>query len=175
MNNILNVLKVGFSVIGATLGYLFGGFDTMLRTLFFFMAADYLTGVLCAIKEKKLSSKVSYEGIGKKALILILIIVTNLLGIVIEMESLRYLIISFYLANEGISILENCARFGVPIPKKLKDVLEQLKETEEISKQSEPTSPQEEPILIPIETMEPVMKHIEQLEVVEPKEGEKYE
>lgn len=130
MNNVINAIKVGFSFLGTFLGYFFGGFDVMLITLLIFMIADYITGIIKAIKEKKVSSKIGAEGILKKIVILILIGITNLLGIATGIEGLRYIIISFYLANEGISIIENASKIGVPIPQKIRDVLEQLKSEE---------------------------------------------
>lgn len=130
MNNIINTIKIGCSFVGTILGYFFGGFDVMMITLLLFMVADYITGIIKAIIEKKMSSKIGAKGILKKVMILILVGVTNLLGIAIEIEGLRYIIISFYLANEGISIIENASIIGVPIPQKIKDVLEQLKSKE---------------------------------------------
>lgn len=112
------------------LGYFLGGFDTMLITLLLFMAIDYITGVLCAIKKKKLSSKIGFDGILKKLFIILLVGSVNLLGIALGINELRYLVISFYLANEGISIIENGAKLNVPIPQKILDVLHQLKDDE---------------------------------------------
>jgi len=130
MNNIINGIKVVFSFIFTILGYFLGGFDVMMITLLIFMLADYVTGIIKAVKEKKVSSKTGAQGILKKIVILILVGISNLLGIAVEIEGLRYIIISFYLANEGISIIENASKIGVPIPQKIKDVLDQLKSKE---------------------------------------------
>ena len=102
----------------------------MMVTLLFFMGIDYLTGVMSAIYKKKLCSKTGFKGLLRKILIILLVGSVNLLSIAIEMDSLRYLVIAFYLANEGISIIENAAKIGVPVPRKIIDVLEQLREDE---------------------------------------------
>lgn len=130
MNNILTAIKVVFSFCGTMLGYFFGGFDVMMITLLVFMVIDYLSGLINAIIKKKVSSNIGFKGIAKKVLILLLVGSVNLLGIATGIEGLRYIIISFYLANEGISILENASKLGVPIPQKIKEILEQLKEGE---------------------------------------------
>lgn len=130
MNNILTAIKVGFSFCGTMLGYFFGGFDVMMITLLVFMVIDYISGLINAIIKKKVSSNIGFKGIAKKVLILLLVGSVNLLGIATGIEGLRYIIISFYLANEGISIIENASKLGVPIPQKIKEILEQLKEGE---------------------------------------------
>ena len=99
----------------------------MMVTLLLFMGGDYLSGILCGIAKKKLSSEVGFVGIFKKIMIILLVAGTNLLGQATGVEGLRYLVISFYLANEGISIIENASILGLPVPQKVKDVLEQLK------------------------------------------------
>lgn len=124
----INVVKSSLAVIIATLGHFLGGFDTMMITLLIFMLLDYISGVMVAIKKKKLCSKVGFVGIGRKILILILVGMGNLLGSAINIEGIRYLVIAFYLANEGISIIENAGKFGLKIPKKLTEILEQLNE-----------------------------------------------
>lgn len=101
----------------------------MMVTLLLFMCADYISGILCGISNKELSSEVGFKGIAKKIMILLLVGATNLLGQATGIEGLRYLVISFYLANEGISIVENASILGLPVPQKIKDVLEQLKNT----------------------------------------------
>ena len=124
----INVVKSSLAVLIATLGHFLGGFDTMMITLLIFMLLDYISGVMVAIKKKKLCSKVGFVGIGRKILILILVGMGNLLGSAINIEGIRYLVIAFYLANEGISIIENAGKFGLKIPKKLTEILEQLNE-----------------------------------------------
>ena len=101
----------------------------MVITLIICMCIDYLSGVMCGIVNKKLSSEVGFKGIFKKIMILLLVGVSNLLGLTIGIEGLRYVVISFYLANEGISIIENASVLGLPVPQKIKDVLEQIKNT----------------------------------------------
>lgn len=127
MDNVINYLKSTFIVGISYLGYFLGGFDTMMVTLLIFMLVDYISGIINAIYKKKLSSKVGFLGIAKKCYILLLVGSINLLGNAIGISELRYLVISFYLANEGISLIENASELNVPIPKKIIEVLEQLK------------------------------------------------
>lgn len=127
--NILSAIKVGLTAFITWIGWLVGGYDTMMVTLLLFMCADYISGILCGISNKELSSEVGFKGIAKKIMILLLVGATNLLGQATGIEGLRYLVISFYLANEGISIIENASILGLPVPQKIKDVLEQLKNT----------------------------------------------
>lgn len=123
-----NHVKSAFVIFVSYISYFLGGFDTLIRTLFLFMLIDYISGVINAIVKKKLSSKIGSEGIAKKIYIILLVGCVNLLGTAIGVDELRYLVITFYLANEGISIVENAAYMGLPIPNKVKDILEQLKE-----------------------------------------------
>lgn len=127
MGNVINYIKSGFIIGISYLGYFLGGFDTLMITLLLFMLADYISGIVNAIIKKKLSSQIGKKGIAKKVYILLLVGCVNLLGNAIGIDELRYLVITFYLANEGISILENASKIGLPIPEKLKDILEQLK------------------------------------------------
>ena len=115
--NILSAIKVGLTAVITWIGWLVGGYDTMMVTLLLFMCADYISG------------EVGFKGIAKKIMILLLVGATNLLGQATGIEGLRYIVISFYLANEGISIIENASILGLPVPQKIKDVLEQLKNT----------------------------------------------
>lgn len=126
MNNIYDI-KILLTSVGIAIGYFLGGFDIMMITLLVFIMIDYITGVMCAIINKKLSSKIGYKGIFKKLLIIILIGLVNLLGKSINIDGLRYVAISFYIANEGLSIIENASIIGVPIPQKIKDILKQLR------------------------------------------------
>lgn len=127
--NILSAIKVGLTAVITWIGWLVGGYDTMMVTLLLFMCADYISGILCGISNKELSSEVGFKGIAKKIMMLLLVGATNLLGQATGIEGLRYIVISFYLANEGISIIENASILGLPVPQKIKDVLEQLKNT----------------------------------------------
>ena len=127
--NVINAIKLWLTAFITWIGWLVGGFDTMMITLLLFMVIDYLSGVMCGISNKKLSSEIGFKGIFKKVMIILLVGVSNLLGLALGVEGLRYIIISFYLANEGISIIENASILGLPVPQKVKDVLEQLKNT----------------------------------------------
>ena len=128
MKEFWNTVQLVFTAVGGWLGYFLGGCDGLLIALVMFAAVDYITGVMCAINDQKLSSEVGFRGICRKVLIFILVGIANILDVqVIGTGSvLRTAIIFFYLSNEGVSLLENAAHLGLPIPKKLKDVLAQL-------------------------------------------------
>ena len=128
MKEFWNTMQFIFTVLGGWLGYFLGGCDGLLIALVAFVSSDYVTGVMCAISEKNLSSRVGFKGICRKILIFALVGVANLIDVqVIQTGSiLRTAVIFFYLSNEGVSLLENAAHLGLPIPKKLKAVLEQL-------------------------------------------------
>lgn len=128
---IISAIKVGLTGIITWIGWLIGGYDTMMVSLLIFMIVDYISGIMCAIANKELSSEVGFKGIFKKFMIILLVGITNLLGVSTGIEGLRYIVISFYLANEGISIIENASILGLPVPQKIKDVLEQLKTSSE--------------------------------------------
>lgn len=130
MKTFVEIIECAFAVTGGVFGWLFGGFDGFLYALIVFVIVDYVTGVSVAIMEKKLSSETGFKGIFKKLMIFCLVAVGNIIDVhIIKGGSiLRNAVIFFYLSNEGISILENVARTGLPIPEKLKDVLEQLRE-----------------------------------------------
>lgn len=122
------VIHTAITGIGGWLGYYLGGCDGLLYALIAFVVVDYLTGVMCAIADKKLSSDVGFKGICRKVLIFLLIGIANIIDmrIIGQGEILRTAVIFFYLSNEGISLLENAGRLGLPIPEKLRTVLEQL-------------------------------------------------
>lgn len=117
------------AAIGTGLTYIFGGWDTVLIVLTIFMALDYLTGVMAAIANKELNSNVGFKGLFKKVTILIVLIVAVLLDRLLNNDTwvFRTLVAYFYIANEAISLLENSARIGLPVPQKLLDILAQLK------------------------------------------------
>lgn len=132
MEKILNSIKVGIVTVGTGFTWLFGSWDIALIVLIFFIALDYATGVLRAYVNKEVSSKVGLKGIARKAVIFVVLIVAVLLDRLLNTGNwvFRTLVCYFYIANEGISLLENCAGLGLPIPEKLKDALAQLKEGE---------------------------------------------
>ena len=114
---------------GAIVNYLWGGWDMALQTLLGLIVLDYITGLICAGKDQMLSSAIGFRGLGKKVLILIIVAVSVLIDRILGTSGIaRSLVIFFYASMEGISILENAARVGVPVPDKLKDMLVQLKE-----------------------------------------------
>ena len=128
MRSIWTGIQIAFSAIGGFIGWLLGGFDGFLYALIAFAMIDYITGVMCAISDKKLSSEVGFKGICRKVLIFVLVGIGNLVDVYVlgEARVLRTAVIFFYLSNEGVSLLENSAHLGLPIPQKLKSVLEQL-------------------------------------------------
>lgn len=141
MENLLNYFKIIIAALGTGITWLFGTWDTALVVLVCFMVLDYFTGVLRAWTNKEISSDVGLRGIARKTVILIVLIVAVLLDRLLNTGTwvFRTLICYFYIANEGISLLENCAGLGLPIPEKLKDALVQLKDGEkkELSKEQE--------------------------------------
>ena len=132
MKELWNTAQVIFAAIGGWLGYFLGGCDGLLIALVVFVAVDYLTGVICAVSDKKLSSEVGFKGICRKVLIFLLVGVAHIvdLHVVGSGSALRGAVVCFYLSNEGVSMLENAAHLGLPIPEKLKAILEQLHDRE---------------------------------------------
>lgn len=128
MKEFWSIIQLIFAGVGGWLGYFLGGCDGLLVALIIFVACDYITGVLCAISDRKLSSAVGFKGICRKMLIFILVGIANILDIhVLGHEGvLRTAIIFFYISNEGLSLTENAAHLGLPVPERLKNVLEQL-------------------------------------------------
>lgn len=128
MKEFWNGIQIVFTMIGGWLGYFLGGCDGLLIALLMFVVMDYISGVMCAIADKTLSSEVGFKGICRKVLIFVLVGIANILDVqVIGTGSvLRTAIIFFYISNEGISLLENAGYLGLPIPEKIKTVLEQL-------------------------------------------------
>ena len=133
-------IQMAVAAIGGWLGYFLGGMDGLMIALVIFMALDYITGLMCAVIDKKLSSAVGFKGICKKVLILMLVGVAHIvdLHVVGTGDALRSAVVCFYLSNESVSMLENAAHLGLPIPDKMKDVLAQLHgRTDEIDKATE--------------------------------------
>ena len=121
-------LQMAITAVGGWLGYFVGGVDGLMTALLVLMVMDYVTGVMCAVIDRELSSSVGFRGIFKKVLILMLVGVAHIvdLHVVGTGEALRSAVICFYLSNEGVSVLENAGHLGLPIPEKLKAILAQL-------------------------------------------------
>jgi phage-related holin len=115
MDKTIDYLKIIFSLIGGVLGCFFGDINSLFYALVAFVVLDYITGILLAIHDKKISSEIGFKGISKK------------IG---AGSSLRTLLIMFYLSNEGFSILENASSIGLPVPQKLKNVLQNLNDSD---------------------------------------------
>lgn len=132
MEKIWRGIQAAIAAIGGALAFFWGGLDNLLIALIVFAAVDYATGVLAAIIKKRLNSRVGFKGIAKKVLMFLIVGIANIVDVrLIQTGSaFRTATIIFYLANEGVSLLENSARCGLPIPKKLKDILTQLHESE---------------------------------------------
>ena len=132
MKDIINTIQIAIAALGGYIGYFLGGLDGFLYALIAFIVIDYLTGIMVAVLEKKLSSEVGFRGIFKKVLIFSLVAVAHIIDaeLIRTGSAIRTAVIFFYLSNEGISILENTAKIGLPIPSKLKTVLEQLNKEE---------------------------------------------
>ena len=128
MKEIWNWIQLALSAVGGALGWFFGGMDGLIYALLVFVIADYITGVMCAIADKNLSSEVGFNGICKKVLIFVMVGIGHILDtyLIGNGEVLRTAVIFFYCSNEGVSMLENAGHLGLPIPAKLKDILEQL-------------------------------------------------
>ena len=128
MKEFWNTIQVLFTAVGGWLGYFLGGCDGLLYALLAFAVIDYITGLMCAVADKTLSSSVGFKGIFKKVLIFTFVGIGHIMDtqVIGTGSVLRTAIIFFYLSNEGVSLIENAAHLGLPIPIKLKAVLEQL-------------------------------------------------
>lgn len=133
MKEFWTTIQVVFAGIGGWLGWFLGGCDGLLYALLAFVVIDYITGIMCAVVDKKLSSEVGFKGIFKKVLIFALVGIGHILDtrVIGGGSVMRTAVIFFYLSNEGVSLLENAAYLGLPIPQKLKSVLEQLHDRSE--------------------------------------------
>lgn len=133
MKEFWSFMQLIFSAIGGWLGYFLGGCDGLLFALLAFVVIDYITGVMCAIADKTLSSEVGFKGICQKVLVFLLVGIANVLDVQVIGTGciLRTAVIFFYISNEGISLLENAAHLGLPVPAKMKAVLEQLHDKSE--------------------------------------------
>ena len=125
-------IQAAVTVIGGWMGYFLGGLDGLMIALVIFVVLDYVTGIMCAIADKKLSSSVGFKGICRKVLIFLLVGVAHIvdLHVVGSGSVLRGAVVCFYLSNEGVSMLENAAHLGLPVPEKHKVILEQLHDRE---------------------------------------------
>ena len=141
MKEFWNVIQAVFTVVGGWLGYFLGGCDGLLYALLVFVILDYLTGLMCAIVDKKLSSEIGFRGIFKKVMIFVMMGIGQVLDVQClgSVGILRTAVIFFYLSNEGVSLVENAAHLGLPIPEKLKAVLEQLHDRAEKEEDYEQT------------------------------------
>ena len=141
MKEFWNTIQLAFAAVGGWLGYFLGGCDGLLYTLLAFVVLDYITGIMCAIVDHKLSSVIGFRGIFRKVLIFALVGVGHLLDLQVlgSVGVLRTAVIFFYLSNEGVSLVENAAHLGLPIPEKLKAVLEQLHDRAEKEEDHEQT------------------------------------
>lgn len=128
MKELWNTMQIILAAVGGWLGYFLGGCDGLVYALILFVAADYITGVMCAAVDKRLSSEIGFKGICKKVLIFVLVGLANILDVQIigTGSVLRTAVIFFYISNEGVSLLENTAHLGLPVPEKLKNILQQL-------------------------------------------------
>lgn len=122
-------IQAVFTALGGWLGWFLGGCDGLIYALIAFVVIDYITGVMCAVINKKLSSEIGFRGIFRKVLIFLLVGIGNIVDkqLIVSGSVIRTAVVFFYLSNEGISIIENAGILGLPIPRKLKDVLAQLK------------------------------------------------
>lgn len=139
MKELWNTFQAVIAALGGWLGYFLGGCDGLLYALIVFVVLDYITGVLCAIADRRLSSAVGFKGICRKVLIFALVGIANILDVHVIGTGcvVRTATIFFYISNEGVSILENAANLGLPVPKKVKDVLRQLHEGAESEDENE--------------------------------------
>lgn len=128
MKEFWNSIQLVFTGIGGWLGYFVGGWDGLLYALIAFVVVDYITGVMCAINDRTLSSEVGFKGICRKVLIFLLVGIAHILDVQVIGSAgvLRTAVIFFYISNEGVSLIENAAHLGLPVPEKIKVVLEQL-------------------------------------------------
>ena len=135
MREIVNGLQVIVTVLGAFVGGLIGGLDSLAYALVLFVAVDYITGIMAGIVEKKISSEVGFKGIFRKVVIFILVSIAHIIDskILGNGSAIRTAVIFFYISNEGISILENSGRIGLPIPQKIMDILHQLNKEDDIN------------------------------------------
>ena len=137
MKEFWNTIQLIFSAVGGWRGYFLGGCVGLLYALIAFVVIDYITAVMCAIINRELSSAVGFKGIFRKVLIFLLVGIANIIDVQVIGTGavLRTAVIFFYISNEGVSLLENAGHLGLPIPEKIKTVLEQLHDRAENGKE----------------------------------------
>ena len=137
MKEFWSMIQLIFTALGGWLGYFLGGCDGLLYALIAFVVIDYSTGVMCAIINRELSSAVGFKGIFRKVLIFLLVGIANIIDVQVIGTGavLRTAVIFFYISNEGVSLLENAGHLGLPIPEKIRTVLEQLHDRAENGKE----------------------------------------
>ena len=135
MKNTINFIQAAFAAIGGYVGYFLGGVDGFMYALITFVVIDYVTGLMVAVLERKLSSEIGFRGIFKKVLIFTFVGIANIIDVHLigNGSAIRTAVIFFYVSNEGISIIENSAKIGLPIPEKLRDILKQLNKEDDIN------------------------------------------
>ncbi len=133
MKEFWSSIQFVFTAVGGWLGYFLGGCDGLLYALIVFVVIDYITGIMCAVADQKLSSEIGFKGICRKVLIFLLAGIANMIDVQVigTGSALRTAVIFFYISNEGISLLENAGHLGLPIPQKVKEILEQLHDRSE--------------------------------------------
>ena len=133
MKEFWNTIQIVFTAVGGWLGWFLGGCDGLLYALIAFVTIDYITGVMCAVADHTLSSEVGFKGIARKVLIFLLVGIGHILDtqVIGSGSVLRTAVIFFYISNEGVSLVENAAHLGLPIPEKLREILAQLHNRED--------------------------------------------
>ena len=130
-----SAVQFGVAGVGGIMSMCFGTLDSFLYALIAFIVLDYITGIIAAVRLKKLSSEVGFAGIAKKVVILMLVMVGHVVDMVIGVDgTFRMMVICFYLTNEGVSILENAVNIGLKVPKKLRTILEQISNDDDDNK-----------------------------------------
>ena len=136
MKTVWNTVQFSFAAVGGFLGWFLGGCDGLLYALIAFVTVDYVTGVMCAVVDRKLSSSVGFKGIFRKVLIFVMVGISYILDtqVIGNGSVLRTAVIFFYISNEGVSLLENASHLGLPVPEPVKTVLKQLHDRSEVNK-----------------------------------------
>ena len=136
MKTVWNTVQFSFAAVGGFLGWFLGGCDGLLYALIAFVTVDYVTGVMCAVVDRKLSSSVGFKGIFRKVLIFVMVGISHILDtqVIGNGSVLRTAVIFFYISNEGVSLLENASHLGLPVPEPVNTVLKQLHDRSEVNK-----------------------------------------